>query len=107
MEVLRCRLKLVAWKRRSDRSNDMAKATKATREQLQSSVHVFGRRRPNASGSFSLHTTPRRDTHFRDLPPPTGRPPYQLDLKSVLPEAQYKAIVATKKLVQHPVNSFQ
>ena len=77
-------------------------AKKSTPTVVQASEnHVFGRGRPNASGTFNLHTTPKRDTHFRDLPNPTGNPPFQLDLKSVIPAADYKAIVASKKLVFH------
>ena len=79
----------------------MAKKSSVTPAEPPSFDHVFGRTRPNASGTFSLHTTPKRDTHFRDLPPPTGKPPFQLDLKTVVPAAQYKAIVAAKKLVFH------
>lgn len=78
----------------------MVKKAKAA-DEPRNSAHVFGRVRPSASASFSLHTTPKRDTHFRDLPAPTGKPPYQLDLRSIVPEAQYKAIVAAKKLVFH------
>jgi len=63
--------------------------------------HVFGRARPNATGTFNLHTTPKRDTHFRELPTPTGKLPFQLDLKTIVPAADYKAIVAAKKLVFH------
>ena len=79
----------------------MVKKAVTAPKQPPTEAHVFGRARPNASGRFSLHTTPKRDTHFRDLPPPTGKPPYQLDLKRIVPEAQYKAIVAAKKLVFH------
>ncbi|HOM14749.1 MAG TPA: metallophosphoesterase [Rubrivivax sp.] len=78
----------------------MVKKAKAA-DEPRNSAHVFGRMRPSASGGFSLHTTPKRDTHFRELPAPTGKPPYQLDLRSIVPEAQYKAIVAAKKLVFH------
>src|SRR4051794_3663622 len=75
----------------------MAKKTpaKTTREKLigkkivplkPKGGHVFGRPRPSTVvGGFSLHQEPKRDTHFRELPPPTGRAPYQLDLKSIIP----------------------
>ena len=63
--------------------------------------HVFGRSRPNADGGFSLHTIPKRDTHFRELPNPSGKPPFHLDLKSIIPAADYKAIVAAKKFAFH------
>lgn len=79
----------------------MAKKSTTTAVKVQSAKHVFGRARPNASGTFSLHTVPKRDTHFRDLPNPSGKPPYHLDLKSIVPAADYKAIVTSKKLVFH------
>lgn len=78
----------------------MARKSKAT-DEVPEHPHVFGRSRPNASGTFSLHTTPKRDTHFRDLPPPTGKPPYQLNLKDVVPPDLFKAIIAAKKLIFH------
>jgi hypothetical protein len=64
-------------------------------------VHTFGRTRPSQSGKWPIHTQPERDTHFRPLPPSTGKPPYRLDLKSILPSADYQAIVAAKRLVFH------
>ena len=79
----------------------MASKKSAAPAEPQPIDHVFGRARPNASGTFRLHTTPKRDTHFRDLPPPTGKTPFQLDLKTIVPALQYKAIVAAKKLVFH------
>ena len=63
--------------------------------------HVFGKVRPNAAGTFNLHTIPKRDTHFRDLPEPSGKPPFHLDLKSIIPATDYAAIVKAKKLVFH------
>lgn len=63
--------------------------------------HTFGRLRPSATTGFSLHRTPPRDTHFRDLPQPTGKPPFQLDLKSIIPAVDYKAIVDRKRLTCH------
>ena len=30
--------------------------------------HVFGKPRPSKRGTFPLHQTPKRDTHFRPLP---------------------------------------
>lgn len=66
-----------------------------------SSTHVFGRTRPSQNGAHPLHLTPQRDTHFRDLPPATGQPPYRLNLKDVLSQADYEAIVKAKRLVFH------
>ena len=62
--------------------------------------HVFGRQRPSASG-FPITMEQARDTHFRPLPPPTGNEPFHLDLKDILPDDQYKAIVQAKKLICH------
>jgi hypothetical protein len=64
-------------------------------------AHVFGRERPSAGGNHPIHIRATRDTAFRDLPPPTGQAPFHLDLKSVIPGAQYRAIVAKKKLTFH------
>ena len=47
------------------------KQAASTRQDL--GGHVFGRSRPNADGGFSLHTIPKRDTHFRELPNQIGR----------------------------------
>src|SRR5258708_2302630 len=63
--------------------------------------HVFGRRRPSHSGDYVLHGTEVRVTTFRDLPSPTGTPPFRLDLKDVLSSAAYRKIVNTEKLVFH------
>jgi len=63
--------------------------------------HVFGRTRPSQTGAYPIHMAPARDTHFRDLPPPTGHEPFHLDLKTILPAAAYQAIVDKKKLTFH------
>src|SRR5436305_15255794 len=63
--------------------------------------HTFGRRRPVLRGDFPVHLKPKRDTKFRDLPPPTGKSPFRLDLKNVLDTGDYDAIVAAKKLMFH------
>ena len=63
--------------------------------------HKFGRRRPVLRGDFPVHMKPDRDTHFRDLPPPTGRAPFRLDLKDVLDPSDYRAIVNAKKIMFH------
>jgi hypothetical protein len=62
---------------------------------------MFGRTRPGADGSFSLHTEPARNTSFRPLPPPTGKAPYRLDLKSIIGAADYQNIVQSRKLTFH------
>ena len=63
--------------------------------------HVFGRSRPSHSGKHPIHVSPPRDTHFRDLPPPTGTAPFRLDLKDIIPEDDYRTIVRKKKLTFH------
>jgi hypothetical protein len=63
--------------------------------------HVFGRTRPSQTGTYPIHMQPARDTHFRDLPPPTGREPFHLDLKTILPADDYQAITKKKKLTFH------
>jgi acid phosphatase type 7 len=63
--------------------------------------HSFGRSRPGEGGTFSLHQAPERNTSFRSLPPPTGNAPYRLDLKSIISDADYAAILANKKITFH------
>jgi Calcineurin-like phosphoesterase len=63
--------------------------------------HVFGRPRPSESGRYPVHQRLERDTHFRDLPPPTGSAPFRLDARSILPDAIYAGIVANKRLAFH------
>jgi hypothetical protein len=63
--------------------------------------HVFGRARPTHGGQYPIHTAPERDTHFRDLPPPTGSAPFHLDLRDIIPHGNYQTIVDKKKLTFH------
>jgi acid phosphatase type 7 len=63
--------------------------------------HVFGRTRPTHQGEFPIHTSPERDTDFRDLPPPTGNAPFHLDLRDIIAQANYQTIVDKKKLTFH------
>jgi hypothetical protein len=63
--------------------------------------HVFGRARPSRGGAYPIHTQPERDTHFRDLPPPTGSAPFHLDLKDIISESSYQTISDKKKLTFH------
>jgi hypothetical protein len=63
--------------------------------------HVFGRTRPSQTGTHPIHMQPVRDTHFRDLPPPTGHEPFHLDLKTILPADDYQTISKKKKLTFH------
>jgi hypothetical protein len=63
--------------------------------------HVFGRARPSEGGAYPIHKKPTRDTHFRDLPNPTGTAPFHLDLRDIIPDETYKAIVVNKKIKFH------
>ena len=63
--------------------------------------HVFGRVRPSHDGDFQLNGKTVRVTTFRDLPAPTGRAPYHLDLRNIIPAGAYEEIVTTRKLVLH------
>jgi hypothetical protein len=66
--------------------------------------HSFGRTRPSKSHGHDLHIDqgqPHRDTHFRPLPPPSGRPPFQLDLAKILSADDLATINDHGKLVFH------
>jgi hypothetical protein len=65
-----------------------------------SNGHTFGRIRPNTQ-SVAIHQSPPRDTHFRELPQPTGAAPYRLDLKDVLSADDYNAIVSRGRMIFH------
>ena len=64
-------------------------------------AHTFSRQRPGQVGGPIIHAAPPRDTHFRDLPPPTGAAPFRLDIKDVVSSAVYDAMVKSEKLVFH------
>lgn len=63
--------------------------------------HVFSRTRPSTSDKHAIHVKPERDTHFRDLPAPTGPDPFHLDLKDIISAADYADIVKHKRLTFH------
>ena len=63
--------------------------------------HVFGRARPSHGRVHPIHISPERDTHFRDLPPPTGNAPFHLDLRDIITDHSYQTIVDKKKLTFH------
>src|SRR5262249_25115776 len=86
---------------RGTASNGAAMGHKRRGNPEQGHGHSFGRARPSQGGRHSIHRTPEPDTYFRDLPRPTGQKPFHLDLKSVLPHADYQAIVQAKRLVFH------
>jgi hypothetical protein len=65
------------------------------------SGHVFAQQRPSHGGDYTLHGQQIRVVTFRDLPAPTGPPPYRLDLKDVLAPAAYRKIVRTKRMSFH------
>jgi hypothetical protein len=88
-----------------------AMATKKRTGKADSNPHVFGKPRPS-QGKATLHKkTPQeqRNTSFRPLPAPDDtkyfdtlrKPPYRLDLASVLPAATMQAITKAKKLTFH------
>jgi acid phosphatase type 7 len=87
-------------RRRINGEREMARATSGAGSKKPVN-HAFGRSRPGADGSFPLHRAPERNTRFRALPPPTGKAPYRLDLKSIISPADYQAIVAKRKLTFH------
>lgn len=64
-------------------------------------ANVFGRRRPILLGHFPVTLRPTRDTHFRDLPAPTGAAPFRLPLDHVLDAADMATITAQKRLTFH------
>jgi acid phosphatase type 7 len=86
----------------------MAKA-KAQKAKKTAGQHVFGRTRPSQLPKMTLHTKPKRDTHFRDLPDPSNtsifdtprESPFQLDLASVISPGAIQAITKAKKLTFH------
>src|SRR5215472_14489537 len=105
-------------KAKSTKASKKAKAAKATGHSSAASAgaaaaggsspsaaaaggHSFGRPRPGADGAFPLHLEADRNTSFRPLPPPTGKAPYRLDLKSIISPADYQTIVQKKKLTFH------
>jgi hypothetical protein len=65
------------------------------------SGHVFGLQRPSTGGDYTVNGKQIRDTHFRELPAPTGTAPYRLDLKDVISAQAYDAIVAEQRLTFH------
>lgn len=67
-------------------------------------AHQFGKSRPSGDGNFNIHVeTPQevRDTHYRDLPAPTGKPPFSLDIADILPAKSLADIKDAKKLTFH------
>lgn len=69
-------------------------------------AHRFGLKRPSGDGNFNVHVlTPQevRDTHFRPLPAPQcgNRPPYQMSLADIIPDADIKAIENAGKITFH------
>ncbi|WP_052321774.1 metallophosphoesterase [Ralstonia sp. A12] len=66
--------------------------------------HHFGKSRPSGDGNFNVHvktSQEARDTHYRNLPDPTGKPPFNLDLADILPEKNLADIKKAKKLTFH------
>lgn len=75
-----------------------------TQNYLGSRDHVFGRVRPILQEHFPVALdsgADHRNTRFRDLPPPTGAPPFHLDLGEVLGAAEMEAIRTKRQLAFH------
>jgi acid phosphatase type 7 len=66
-----------------------------------SNDHQFGRSRYNAHKLSFTNAPPAQGRGFQILPAPVGPKPYRLDLKDVIDETSYEAIVAAKHLVFH------
>lgn len=69
-------------------------------------VHLSGVGRPSGDGNFNAHVSvPKevRDVHFRPLPDPLwgNTAPFHMDLASIIPDADIKAIKQAKKLTFH------
>jgi hypothetical protein len=65
-------------------------------------AHVYGRPRLNQHSVAFRHPPPKPGSAFQQLPtPPTGTPPFHLDLKDVIPADQYQAICDSKRLIFH------
>jgi hypothetical protein len=69
-----------------------------------SQPHQFGKTRPSGDGNFNMHVhTPQatRDTHYRELPAPTGKSPFHLDIADIIPARDLTSIKDARKLTFH------
>ena len=64
-------------------------------------THVFGRARLNQSKLTFTGAPSKPGNAFQPLPKPTGKPPFHLDLKDVLPADHYAAISRAQRLIFH------
>lgn len=64
-------------------------------------AHVFGRPRLNQKSLAFTGAPSTPGSAFQPLPKPTGKPPFHLDLKDVLPPDHYAAIETARRLVFH------
>ena len=64
---------------------------------------VFGRPAGSASEQLNNAKTPHEKQVWHELPPPTGKPPYRLELAAVLGEQAVAAIAKAGRLVLHTV----
>ena len=64
---------------------------------------AFGRHSRSASEQLAGPKTPHEKQVWHDLPAPTGKPPYHLDLKAVLGKEAVAAIAKSGRLVFHAV----
>jgi hypothetical protein len=63
--------------------------------------HVFGRPRLNQNSLAFTGPPSTPGNIFQPLPTPTGKPPFHLDLKDILPADRYAAIAKAQRLVLH------
>jgi hypothetical protein len=76
-------------------------ATKTSKKRTTSNEHVFGRPRLNQNGLAFTGPPATAGSAFQPLPKPTGRSPFRLDLRNVLPVDRYAALANSQRLVFH------
>jgi hypothetical protein len=79
----------------------MAVRKNSSKKPITPAKHAFGRPRLHWQHRGFTNTPSIAGKAFQPLPKPTGKPPFHLDLKDVLPAAQYAAIAKAKRLVFH------
>jgi hypothetical protein len=71
----------------------------STRRSSPTGTHVFGRPRLNQKSLAFTGAPSKPGNAFQPLPKPTGKPPFHLDLKDILPADYYAAIAKAQRLV--------
>lgn len=77
------------------------KPTAAAKIPAATGKHVFGRPRLNRKILSFTGAASTPGNAFQPLPTPPGKSPFRLDLKDVLPAAEYAAIVKSQRLAFH------